>query len=124
MTDKLKQIVKEELEKLPKESQEAIGSCEWGKITEEIGKKYLLTESEINNLQVEILLVLTGLSDYELFPVYIETKVGTTTKEAEEIAKEVEREIFIPIMNKMPVSQPKEYAIEQQISERFAKLPK
>ena len=61
MTEKLKQIIKEETAKLPKESQDVINVFDWGTISEEIGKKYLLNENETNDLQVETLLILIGL---------------------------------------------------------------
>jgi len=82
MTDKLKQIIKEELSKLPKEAQEAINSLDWSSIIEEIGKKYLLNESEINHLQAETLTVLIGLT--------------TTKDDAEKIAAEATEKIFKP----------------------------
>jgi hypothetical protein len=37
---KLQEIIKEELVKLPKESQDSINSIDWGVISEEIIKKY------------------------------------------------------------------------------------
>ncbi len=97
MTEKLKQIIKEELIKLPKESQDAISTFDWGTMTEEIGKKYLLTESEINDLQVETGLVLTGLTYGNSYTLNIESNVGITKNEAEKIAEEVNQKIFMPI---------------------------
>jgi len=99
MTDKLKQIVNREVTKLPKEARDAINSLDWGKITEEIGKKYLLNESEINDLHAVTLTILTGLTDVELLSKSIENEVGTSKEEAGKIADEVEEEIFTPIYN-------------------------
>lgn len=99
MTEKLKQTIKEEIEKLPKEAQEAINSLDWRNLAEEIGKKYLLTESEINDFQVETLLVLTGIEDGNYYKQNIENNVGTTKDEAEKITEEISQQIFIPIGN-------------------------
>jgi len=99
MTDKLQQIIKEEIEKLPKEAQDAINSFEWENIAEEIGKKYLLGESEINELQVEILLVLVGLTDSQFYVTTIENEIGLTKDEATKISNEVFEKIFVPISN-------------------------
>lgn len=96
MTEKLKQKMKEEIARLPKEKQDAIHSIDWGKISEEIGKKYLLSESEINELQLETGLVLIGLVDFELYKLNIEN-IGMSREEAENIAMEVLEKIFTPI---------------------------
>ena len=96
MTDKLKQIIKEELSKLPKEAQEAINSLDWSSIIEEIGKKYLLNESEINHLQAETLTVLIGLTSMDLYATHIENEIGTTKDDAEKIAAEATEKIFKP----------------------------
>lgn len=97
MTDKLKQTIKEEVEKLPKEKQEAINSFDWVKILEEVGKKYLFNESETNDLQVETLLVLVGIEDLDLYANNVENNVGTSKDQAEKITEEVRQVIFIPI---------------------------
>ena len=82
MTEKLQQTIKEEVLKLPKETQEAINTFDWGSMAEEIGKKYLLSESEINDFQVETLLVLVGLEDGNLYALNIENNVGISKDEA------------------------------------------
>ena len=99
MTEKLKQTIKEEMVELPKEIQEAINAFDWVKIAEEIGKKYLLDEDEINNLQLETLLVLISATDPEFYAVNIENQVETTKETAEGIADEVFKKIFNPINN-------------------------
>lgn len=101
MTEKLKQIIKEEVMKLPKEAQEAINTFDWVKVSEEVGKKYLLNESEINYFQIEIWLVLIGFTDLNFFATNVENKVGTTKDEAIKIAEEAVQKIFIPIYNNL-----------------------
>ncbi|MFH1366198.1 MAG: hypothetical protein ABIG99_02325 [Patescibacteria group bacterium] len=97
MTEKLKQTIKEEVGKLPKENQDVINNFGWEKISEEIGKKFLLTESEINDLQVETLLILIGLQDPDEYAQNVENNIGTSKAEAEKIADEVLQKIFTPI---------------------------
>src|SRR6185369_16146103 len=101
MTDKLKQIIQEEVGKLPKDAQDAINSLDWAKTAEEIGKKYLLNESEINDFQVETLLILIGTEDGNDFAKNIEDNVGTSKEEAEKIAEETAHRIFTPISEMM-----------------------
>jgi hypothetical protein len=97
MTDKLKQVVKREVAKLPKENQEVINAFGWEQISEEIGKKYLFSEIELNDLQVHTLLVLLGLTDPESYAFNIENNIGTSKDESRKITDDVFRKIFIPI---------------------------
>src|SRR3989338_323433 len=99
MTEKLKQIIKEEIEKLQKETRDAINSCEWVKITEEIGKKFSLEEDEIASFQLETLLILTGLEYPNLYDTNIIINAEITRDEAKAIIEEVNQKIFIPINN-------------------------
>lgn len=97
MTEKLKQIIQREVAKLPKENQEVIDAFGWEKISEEIGKKYLLSDSEINIFQAETLVVLVGLEDPDYYAQNIENEVGTSKDEADKITDEVIQKIFAPI---------------------------
>ena len=101
MNEKLRKIIKEQMTFLPKELQEAINSLDWAEIVKEIGKKYLLGEEEIDNLQTETMLVLLGLEEGEAYEKNIENEVGTSAKEAEKITDEAEQKIFTPIYNKL-----------------------
>ena len=101
MTDKLKQIFKEELVNQPKEVREAVTAFDWGSVSEQIGKKYLLTQEEITTLQVETALILLGVEYPDLYASNLEENLGTTREEAEKIAKEAVEKIFIPISDKV-----------------------
>ena len=101
MTDKLKQLFKDGVINQPKEVREAINAFDWGSVCEQIGKKYLFDDAEVNNFQVETALVLLGLVDPALYIKNIENEVGTTAEEAEKIEKEAVEKIFIPISDKV-----------------------
>ncbi len=101
MTEKLKQTIKEEIGKLPKEAQDAINALDWEKIAEDIGKKCFFDEGKINDLQLETLLVLVGLEDAEFYSNNIIDNVGTTMDEGKKIAEEVLQKIFTPIGNEI-----------------------
>lgn len=103
MTENLKQQFKEEIEKLPREKQEAIAVFDWVNKTAEIGKNFSFSEDEINNLQLETGLVLFGLVNLKLFAPNIENNIGTTKDQSEKIAKEVLDKIFTPIVDKMEI---------------------
>ncbi len=104
MTEKLKQKINEEISKLPKERQEAINAVDWGKITEEIGKKFLLTENEINNLQIETGLALVNLVDLDFYMTNLENNIGLTAGEAKKITIEAFEKIFTPIAKEIEAS--------------------
>lgn len=97
MTEKSKNLIKEEMLTLPKEAQDAINASGWEKISGEIGKKYLLDENEINTLQLETASFLLGLVDEDLYPINIENSVGVSKREALKIAEEANQKIFTPI---------------------------
>jgi len=99
MTEKLKETIKEELAQLPQEGQDAIDAVNWIKITEEIGKKFLLNEIEINDFQLETLLVLIGVTDPEFYVTNIENQVDITKDKAKSLANEAFTKIFTPIGN-------------------------
>jgi len=82
---------------LPKEAQDAINASNWEKISEEIGKKYLLDEDEIETFQLETASFLLGLVDEDLYLINIENEVGTSKDEANKIAEEVIQKIFTPV---------------------------
>jgi len=97
MNEKSRTIIKEEMLSLPKEAQEAINAFGWEKISEEIGKKYLLDEDEINTFQLETASFLLGLVDEDAYPRNIEDEIGISKEEAEKISEEVFEKIFTPI---------------------------
>lgn len=118
MTDKLKQTIKEEIGKLPKENQGVINNFGWEKISEEIGKKYLLSENEINDFQIETLLVLVRVEDINDYAKNIEDNVGTSKKEAEKIADEAFKKIFTPIGSELEENIKKSGIVENSTVEQ------
>lgn len=101
MTDKLKQIIKEETEKLPKENQKIINTFDWVDIIDSIGKKYEISEDQINDLQIETLLVLIGLEEMTSYSSNLEYEVCISKEKLEKIVNEVLEKIFTPIANKI-----------------------
>ncbi len=100
MNEKIKQLLLEEMLKLPKDLQTAINSFDWLKACEELGTKYSLTEQEINDFKAETGLVLVGLVDIDFYASTIEDNLLLTNEDSKNIAKDAEEKIFIPIANK------------------------
>ena len=80
ITEKSKKLIGEEMLSLPKEAQDAINDSDWEKISEEIGKKHLLNENEINAFQLETASFLLGLIDEDSYALNIENNVGTSAE--------------------------------------------
>jgi hypothetical protein len=95
------QTIKDELSKLPRETQAAIESLDWLNLVEEISLKHLLTEEETVILQKEVFLALLGLRHADALITNIEDNVGTTKEGATEIAKDLHEKIFVPVANKI-----------------------
>lgn len=101
MTEKLKQKIKEEMMSLPKESQEAINSVDWGTISEAIAKKHSFSDSEVNDFQVITGLVLVSILSGENYAKTIENEIGMSKELSEVIANEAIEKIFTPIAEKI-----------------------
>lgn len=101
MIDELKQTIKNELVKLPKEHQEVINTFDWETKTGNIGKQLLINEDEVSNLQNEVALVLVGIADEDNLVNNIEKKIGTSKNEAEKLAYRIDEEILIPMYKKL-----------------------
>jgi hypothetical protein len=101
MTEELKQKIKKEMNVLPKELQDAINAVDWIVILDEIGKKYLLSDSEIIDLQIETATLLVGYTNPNLFASDIESNIGTTKDTAEKIENEILEKILNPISKKI-----------------------
>jgi len=97
MTDKLKQIIEEEVLKMPREFQEAFTASNWISVSEDIARKYVLyLDEEINKFQAEVFLVLSGVVQYEQLSVNIENELGLSKEEAEKMEGEVLERIIFP----------------------------
>jgi GTPase SAR1 family protein len=103
MTEDLKKTMTEEIAKLSKEKQEAINSIMWGDKVKEIGNKYLLTEDEINKLQLETGLFLLGLVDTDTYKSRVEDVIISEIT-TENITNETFEKVFKPIYQKIESS--------------------
>lgn len=101
MTEKLAQTIKEDLIKLPLEAQKAITSSGWEGITEMVGKKYSLSDDDINILQLEVGLVLLGYNKINMFELNIRSSAVLDEETAMNIAKELDERVFTPIEQSM-----------------------
>ena len=101
MDEKIKELIKEPMSKIPKSNQQAINSFDWLKKCQEIGEKHNLFDDEsvgvndLTALKTEVALVLIGLSDLKTLHRYIDDEIGGTGWQ--EIEDEIIENIFSPI---------------------------
>lgn len=100
MTEEIKQKIQEQIDLLPKDSQQAIASFDWMKESQNIAKTYNLFDEEVDDLIIEIGLIISGVSSPDEFVTNIEDEVGTTKEDAEKISDEVLEKILKPIAKK------------------------
>ena len=100
----MKQETKKEIDKMlleiPERNRVAINSTDWLNIAKLIGEKYYLSEKELNLLTAEIIFVLLGFNNCDLFKLAIED-MGLSQNDIRSIAKETEDKIFNPISKKI-----------------------
>jgi len=104
MTENLKQQLNKEIIKLPKEKQDAINSIDWVGEVEKIGKKFILTDESILDLQMETFVVLLGYIDFDLYVLNIENEIGLNKESSQIIADEILVKVFTPIAEKIESS--------------------
>lgn len=101
MTEKLAQTIKENLIKLPLEVGKAITSSGWEGITEMVGRKYSLSDDDINIIQLEVGLVLLGYNKINMFAQNIRSSAVLDEETAINIAKDLDERVFTPIEQSM-----------------------
>lgn len=101
MNNQLKKTIEEEIAKMPIEIQSAINSVDWITVSEEIGKKHLLDEEDIVNVQTEIVYVLIGIEHITSLATNIEYKINISKNESEKISLEILEKICQPIAEKL-----------------------
>ena len=97
MTDILQQKIKDEILKLPKVKQDAINSIDWIKKVEEIGQKFGIIDEEVEKLQLETGLILSGMVNLNDLPYDIENRIGLNEDDVKKIIDELFQKVFDPI---------------------------
>ncbi len=91
------QLIDEQYKKLPQELKDAIFSVDIADKIFEIGRKFAITIEKNGFLAEETAFVVLGLLKPEEFTVAIKSRLGVEDDEAHDIAKEVNRQILLPI---------------------------
>lgn len=99
MNTKTQNIIKEEMTKLPERTQKSINSIDWVNISENIGKKYLLNDEQINNLQLETFLVLIGLVNEDKYIENLKKYIKLDENKILTLEKDVVEKIITPVIN-------------------------
>lgn len=99
MNDKLRQQFEEQLTYLPDINQQAMRSFDWATELISIGHGYGLHIDQLEDLQIETMLVMVGLTPPEKYQDELITRLALSPIEADRIIEEVNKRIFSPIHN-------------------------
>jgi hypothetical protein len=97
MNDKLRQQFNDQLTYLPEINQRALQSFDWATELIAIGHGYGLHIDQLEDLQIETMLVLVGLTPANDYQNEIVTRLAISPSEADKIITEVNSRIFTPI---------------------------
>jgi len=97
MDENTKKIIEEQLEKLPKDIRDAILSADLPEKFKTIANKHKLRIDQGGTLETETMLVMLGLEHPDDYTSNLKKEAGMSDEEAEKIAEEVSRTIFLPI---------------------------
>lgn len=97
MNDKLRQQFEEQLTYLPDINQQAMRSFDWATELISIGHGYGLHVDQLEDLQIETMLVMVGLTPPEKYQEELITRLALSPIEADRIIEEVNKRIFSPI---------------------------
>ena len=100
MTEETRKKIKEQIEYLPKDSQEAIASLDWMIEAAKIAEEYNIFDEDSDKLIAEVALVLCGLEFPEELVDNIAENVDIEKADAEIIVGEINERIFKPIADK------------------------
>ncbi|MFA6338537.1 MAG: hypothetical protein WCW87_00525 [Candidatus Paceibacterota bacterium] len=92
--DETEQILKQSLERLPKDIKQAIVSLNTKEILQGISKKHALHLDQIDQLETDTMLVMVGISHPEDFVKDVRDDLLMSTGQAEAIAADVNDQIF------------------------------
>ncbi len=97
MNEKLKQQFEEQLAYLPTINQEALKSFDWASELIGIGKNYGLHIDELEDLQIETMLLLVGLTSPDDYENELITRLAISPVEARKIIEDINIHVFTPI---------------------------
>lgn len=97
MNEKLKQQFEEQLTYLPDINQQALKSFDWATELISIGHGYGLHVDQLEDLQIETMLVMVGLTPPDQYETELITRLALSPIEATRIIEEVNKKIFSPI---------------------------
>ena len=97
MENEIEKKLEETFETLPKDVQEALSSVDVSQKIMEVAKTHGILLDAVETLSDETTMVMLGLENPNEFPGGIEAKLGVSKEKAEQIAKDIDTQIFEPI---------------------------
>jgi hypothetical protein len=112
MNDALREQFEEQLAYLPEINQRALKAFDWAEKLLGIGHKYGLHIDELDDLQVETMLAMVGLTPPQNYQNELITRLAISPAEAEKLVNEINKEIFLPIHDYIVSGGPKPESVQ------------
>lgn len=127
-TDTLQIRIDQSMARLPKENREAISTIDWRTIIQGMRSKY--NDLQLENLELETELLLSGILEPESYPKELENRMKISESEANVLVNEMDKLIFQKIQDELIkrtgvsesiILDPRFTALPQNIQEAIAK---
>ncbi|MFH1170339.1 MAG: hypothetical protein V1704_02170 [Candidatus Vogelbacteria bacterium] len=125
--DETQQQLENIIDKLPEKLREFVRSGEWQIKLNSVLPKYSLATEQTEAIVEEVRLSLLGITDPDDLPVAFQAMAKITPEQAENLAIDIENDVFAPVNNELGKLDPlslDEYRNGPEINEALAKLPK
>lgn len=97
MDDTQKQLIQEQMRKIPKEVRDAIENSDWERVVFNIGREHKLHIDDIDTLSVETILTMIGLEHPKDFYENVQSRANIDTDTMNQIVDEINSRLFTKI---------------------------
>lgn len=97
MDDTQKQLIQEQMRKIPKEVRDAIENSDWERVVFNIGREHKLHIDDIDTLSVETILTMIGLEHPKDFYENVQSRANIGTDTMNQIVDEINSRLFTKI---------------------------
>ncbi|MDQ5901748.1 MAG: hypothetical protein QG580_463 [Patescibacteria group bacterium] len=97
MDDTQKQLIQDQMRKIPKEVRDAIENSDWERVVFNIGREHKLHIDDIDTLSVETILTMIGLEHPKDFYENVQSRANIDTDTMNQIVDEINSRLFTKI---------------------------
>lgn len=112
----MREQFEEYIQYLPEVNQHALRSFDWATVILNVGKKNGLYIDQLEDLQIETMLVLTGQVSAEDYPNELMNRLALSPAQAEKIIFDINQQVFTPIHDYILDQENKEIKVPTEIT--------